>query len=123
MSIHPLLVPASLLFALHQLSQKWWQLSLPFADHYLDPLLCMPILLGIWQWEQQLLYKRSLTPADIWTATAALSVLFEVGFPYFSPGFTADWIDVILYFTGSALFLFTRGTYNSTKKQDLLQEV
>lgn len=105
MNRHPIFLPAIALFALHQLAQKWWLLSIPLADHYLDPLLCMPILLGIWQWEQYLLYQRRVKQSEYWILTVLLSILFEVGFPYFSSGFTSDWIDVLLYFTGTAIFI------------------
>ena len=118
-----MLLPASLLFMIHQFCQKWCQLSFPFADQYLDPLLCMPILLGIWQLEQYYLYKRTITAAEAWVLTALLSILFEVGFPRFSPHFTADWIDAVLYFSGTALFLLTSYIMARAKKKQLLPQV
>ena len=50
--LHPLFLGAAALFIAHQLSQKVWGLSLPWADSYLDPLLCMPLLLTGYTAEQ-----------------------------------------------------------------------
>lgn len=123
MNFHPLFLPAIVLFTLHQLAQKWWQLSIPLADHYLDPLLCMPILLGIWQWEQHLLFRRAVTQSEFWILTVLLSILFEVGFPYFSSGFRADWIDVLLYFIGTAGFIYIMPESEWIKKSSLVTKV
>lgn len=108
MQLHALFIPACCLFILHQLLQKLWLVPLSLADQYLDPLLCMPILLGIWQMEQALVFKRKITPLHIWILTALLAVLFEIGFPTFSDQFTGDWKDALLYGTGTGLFLLLR---------------
>ncbi|PHN02032.1 hypothetical protein CRP01_33900 [Flavilitoribacter nigricans DSM 23189 = NBRC 102662] len=99
---------AGTIFIAHQLLQKAWQISIPLADQYLDPLLCMPLLLGIWQWEKKLLFRHQITTGEIWLLTLLLSLLFEIGFPLLSPNFTADWRDALLYFAGAFLFLTFR---------------
>lgn len=104
MRIHPLYILSAILFLVHQLLQKFWQISLPLADQYLDPLLCMPLLLGIWQWEKKILFDHAISFAEIWILTFLLSLLFEIGFPILSPRFTSDWRDVLLYFAGTTLF-------------------
>jgi hypothetical protein len=116
MPVHPLYVSAGVLFILHQLLQKVWLISIPLADHYLDPLLCMPLLLGIWQWEKKLLFQHRVSAAEVWMLTALLSLVFEIVFPALSPKFTSDWRDILLYFAGTTLFLFVQTGYlNSVK--------
>lgn len=105
MQIHPLYMLAGLLFIVHQLLQKVGQVSIPLVDHYLDPLLCMPLLLGLRQWEQQLLYGRKINTAECWILTFLLTLLFEIGFPRWSAQFTADWRDALLYGIGTLIFL------------------
>lgn len=100
-----LFVLSAVLFTAHQLTQKVWEISIPWADSYLDPLLCMPILLTGFTIEQRWLTKRpSLQPIEILAATGFLSFLFEWGFPRWSTGFTQDPWDVAAYFCGAALF-------------------
>lgn len=105
---HPLLLPALLLFVLHQLLQKWWHIPIPLLDQYLDPLLCMPILVGLWEIEQKMLFKRHISNMEIIMLTIGLSLLFEIGFPRFSPHFTADWWDAALYFLGTFFYILLR---------------
>jgi hypothetical protein len=103
--LNPLFITASLLFAAHQLSQKVWGLSLPWADSYLDPLLCMPLLLTVYQIEQSWLWGRKKMPlAEILIVTTVLSLVFEVIFPGLSHRFTADMLDVAAYFAGALLY-------------------
>lgn len=80
---------------------------IPWADSYLDNLLCFPILLtGLlaerrW-WKKDDTYVFSFF--EIMVITAVLSWIFEVLFPKWSPGFTTDIWDVVAYFTGAILF-------------------
>ncbi|MCB0595720.1 MAG: hypothetical protein H6557_25985 [Lewinellaceae bacterium] len=98
-----------LLFLLHQFTQKVLHLSIPWADNYLDPLLCMPILLGGYQMEQRwLLGRQQLSFGEVMAITAFLSFVFEYLFPRFSAGFTADWWDVAAYFAGAWMFCLAR---------------
>lgn len=108
MRAHPLYIAACILFILHQLLQRVWSVPLPWADQFLDPLLCMPILLGLLQWEQRLLYRRRLRTGDYWLLTLVLALLFELVFPRLSSGFTADYRDALLYFAGTAGFLWVQ---------------
>ncbi len=97
------------IFALHQIAQKGFQLSVPWADAYLDPLLCMPLLLGFWQWERSRLWNLPrLQTWEIISATMVMAVLFEWGFPRWSDGFTSDMADVLVYILGSGLFCLVR---------------
>lgn len=123
MPVHPLYILAGVLFILHQLLQKVWLISIPLADHYLDPLLCMPLLLGIWQWEKQWLFQHKVSTTEVWVLTAVLGLLFEMVFPVLSPEFTSDWRDILLYFAGTTLFLLVRSGQLDTKKDPLLETV
>ena len=94
-----------LLFLSHQFTQKVLGLSIPWADNYLDPLLCMQILLSGFRLEQRwLLGRQRLTLFEVLAITSFLSFVFEYLFPRFSSGFTADWWDVAAYFAGAAAF-------------------
>jgi hypothetical protein len=93
------------LFAAHQLGQKVLGLSIPWADNYLDPLLCMPILLTLLEWERRFIWGAGpLRLHEIMIATGLLSVLFECGFPAWSARFTADIWDVAAYFAGAGAY-------------------
>lgn len=96
----------ALLFGLHQLLQKGLGMAIPWADNYLDPLLCMPLLLGLFEWEQQRLFgRRKLHLWEALVLTGLLSVLFECGFPRWSDRFTTDIWDVAAYYVGTAAYL------------------
>jgi hypothetical protein len=99
-----------LLFLAHQLAQKVWGVVIPWADAYLDPLLCMPLLLTGLAWQQRWLSGRPrLRLAEIVLATAMVAFFSEWLFPLWSASFTADPCDVAAYFAGAALFfLFSR---------------
>ncbi|MCO6476602.1 MAG: hypothetical protein J5I94_08265 [Phaeodactylibacter sp.] len=99
-----------LLFFAHQFTQKVLHLPIPWADNYLDPLLCMPILLGGYRLEQHWLLRRQrLSLFEVLAITALLSFIFEWIFPRFSSGFTTDWWDVAAYFAGAlGFYLFQK---------------
>ena len=93
------------LFLAHQFAQKVLGLSIPWADNYLDTLLCMPILLSGFRLEQHwLLGRQRLTLFEVLAITSFLSFVFEYLFPRFSSSFTADWWDVWAYFAGAVAF-------------------
>ncbi len=104
-SSNPVTIFSLLLFFAHQFTQKVLHLPIPWADGYLDPLLCMPILLGGYRLEQRWLFGRQrLSLFEVLAITALLSFIFEWIFPRFSSGFTTDWWDVAAYFAGAFLF-------------------
>lgn len=90
---------------LHQVAQKGMGWQWTWADSYLDPLLCMPLLLGLaaWEWDRRF-GKKQLQLLEIVWLTFAAALLFEWGFPAWSAAFTADVWDVAAYATGSALY-------------------
>lgn len=104
----PAFIVIGIAFVIHQLLQKILHINLPWLDHYLDPLLCMPILLTLLLAERRhLFYKNNnyqLSLKEVMIALIILSVLFEVVFPKLSSKFTADWGDIITYIIGSSFF-------------------
>lgn len=92
----------------HQLAQKVFRVSLPWADSYLDPLLLMPILLQLVLWERRVLFAKGPRYTLEWWRVALIcllvSVLAEVAFPVMSPKFTADPYDIVCYGLGAFAF-------------------
>ncbi len=96
------------LFLLHQLAQKLMNINFEPADNYLDPLLLMPILLHLIKMERQWLLKRKYTFRfwEIILWTVSISIITEYFFPKWNNKFTADYIDVLLYFAGVVIYYF-----------------
>ena len=97
-----------ILFIGHQILQKVMGIAIPILDNQLDPFLCMPLLLSLWQLERHYLWKLPirLSIAEIVSATLLLMFLFEYFFPLWHAGFTADYYDLIAYSLGSLFFFF-----------------
>lgn len=95
------------LFLLHQVLQKGLHVQLPLPDAYLDPLLCVPILLGLVSVERGLLFQRAhISLLEVIFFVVLCSALFELGFPRWSPAFTYDAWDVLAYAAGGVLFWY-----------------
>jgi hypothetical protein len=95
------------LFIAHQLLQKAFNISLPYIDCYLDPLLCMPILLYLLLIERRYFWRQkvtSLSSATIIAATIFIIVIAEILFPLYTTAFVFDIIDIALYCLGAAFF-------------------
>lgn len=94
--------------AAHQLTQKGLHLSLPLLDNYLDPLLCMPILLHLRRWEKNLGGPSDAFPAlpnwEIFLWFVLTAILAEIIFPALSKRFTGDSLDAVAYAAGSLLY-------------------
>lgn len=96
-------------FAAHQIAQRlldldWWP-----ADHYLDPLLSIPLLLSLAEAEQRWLLRgrgwRGYSALEIAAMTAALALVFEFAFPRLDPsGQTYDPLDFVAYGVGGLLY-------------------
>ena len=84
--------------------------SLPeLANNYLNDLLCMPIVLKICQYAVQFIKsdKQLKIPIKIsFTLTVLYAIYFELVLPQFHSRYTADGMDVILYFLGLLFFLW-----------------
>lgn len=105
---HSLFLSSLGLFLLHQVLQKMLLIRLSWADAYLDPLLAMPILLPLLNWERGMSNVkpfRLLSTLHCWLITAYVSFVSEWIFPLLSPRFTTDPLDVVLFFAGTGLHL------------------
>lgn len=90
-------------FALHQWGLLLWGKTWWFLDSFLDPLLAVPVLVGVPSALAGLLMRRALPlPASwIWSFAVLLAVLFEVWIPTFDARFTADSRDALAYLLGA----------------------
>lgn len=96
------------------------QLSLPLSspiNNHLNDLLCMPIVLKICQYAVRCIKRdEHLTiPIKISvTVTVLYAIYFELLLPKFNDRYTADFIDVVLYFIGLLFFIWIE---NLSKKE------
>lgn len=84
------------------------QVEVPFwATAYINDFLCMPIVLTTCLFVVHLIKRdRSirLSLFSILSLTIFYAVYFEVVLPRINPRYTADLIDVLMYFSGSLIF-------------------
>lgn len=110
-----LFVICTTLFLIHQYLQKYLGIGVKVADSYLDPLLAMPILLHLVNLERKWITKKKpLSDGEMWGYCLLVAMIAEVIFPLITPNFTYDLLDIVLYLTGTIIYLFTvklnRGT-------------
>ena len=104
-------IACCIIFLAHQITQRVLQLSIPFADNYLDNFLATPILLTLLLIERRAFFGYGenyiLSVPEVCWVTVFIAVVGEVLFPQLSQDFTADWLDVPIYVLGSLLFYVT----------------
>jgi len=97
-------------FLLHQIVEKILDVHFSFLDSYLDPFLCIPIMLTFLLFERRVFFRQGntfvLSSLEIIVATIVMICISELLFPYLSSQFTADWHDAIGMFCGSVYFYF-----------------
>ena len=94
------------LFSIHQLLQKVAGIKWTIIDGYLDDILCIPIILYLWNWEKRLFLrdkKYAIPLLESFVLTVVLALLFEFIFPRLSSGFTYDPYDFLAYGLGYIL--------------------
>jgi len=85
-------------------------IALPsLIDNYINDFPCLPIVLGgisfVIRWlKKDDKYRFSF--AFIFFMASYYSFYFEYYLPKCNPRYTADWIDVLLYFSGALAFFF-----------------
>lgn len=95
------------------------RLSLPLpavVNNYVNDLLCLPLLLGAMTFVIRRFKKdNSFTFSIGFVVFLACyySFYFEYYLPEVNPRYTADWIDVILYFSGGFVFFFSEKQKNT----------
>ncbi|WP_157472255.1 hypothetical protein [Neolewinella persica] len=81
--------------------------STPWVDAYLDPLLALPILLGLLLFERRLIFRiQRLSLLEVCLVSIVLMLIFEEGFPRWEPAFVRDYYDYIAYLFGSVYFWY-----------------
>lgn len=94
------------LFLLNLLLLKFFQMP-DFFSSYLNDLLCMPVVLGICLFVIRKFSKNEQLRISLFSAfslAALYSVYFEVYLPEVNQRYTADLVDVLLYFSGALIF-------------------
>lgn len=102
------------LFVLHQVGQKIVGISLPLIDSYLDPLLCMPILLQLITWERQLFHRSNtyiLPRSHIFGYFLLISIVCEWVLPRWNPKLISDPWDVLAYALGTVMYVLVATPY------------
>jgi len=99
------------LFALHQFFQKILGWNIPILDSYLDPLLCLPIFMGMMLFERRFFLRKinnnkmyTFSILETYLIAIVLSIVFEEGFPRWSDQFTKDYFDYVFYSVGALFF-------------------
>lgn len=79
----------------------------PFLDGYGADLLAVPLILFCTSLVTKFLYGKHLVQRAnlVFAVVIYISIFFEVVLPYFSVKYTADWLDIICYFTGGVIYL------------------
>lgn len=95
-----LLIVSILFLGIHQLFQKLFHWNYWPLDNFLDPILGVIVLLALYRWEKH----QTLQKATILVFTGIFMFISEVMFPYCSPKFTADWLDLIMIACGGCIF-------------------
>ena len=99
-----------LLIALAIYSMQRLGLQLPaIINNYVNDLLCLPLLLGVMNYIIRFLKKEQsyVFPIGFILFLASYySVYFELYLPTVNARYTADWIDVYLYFSGGLGYYF-----------------
>lgn len=94
--------------------QIWLYLEFPLPNllrFYLADLLCMPVVLSICLFSARSIKKDpklNLSAFSIFSLFVFYSVYFEVLMPEIHERYTADPLDVLMYFCGSLIFLFVQ---------------
>lgn len=74
---------------------------------YVNDFLCMPVVLTISLKVVHLIKKDTsirLPMALVLTLTSFYAIYFEYYMPLVEPRYTADWLDVVMYFAGALIF-------------------
>jgi len=99
------------LYAIVQLSRHY-EFYLPeFLNNYLTDFLCMPIVLTLCLFGIRVIHKKEhleLNGFMIISMTLFYAVLFEFILPKYSTNYTADPLDVMMYFFGTLFFWVIR---------------
>ncbi|MBP9150766.1 MAG: hypothetical protein KBF73_00640 [Flavobacteriales bacterium] len=102
---NPVFLTCLLLASINQISEKGFGVFVPMIHSYLDDLLCFPIVLTLglaayrWHWPNYRLTLWHMLPVFL-----VYSFYFEVYLPKTSSNYTSDFVDVLMYLCGLAIF-------------------
>ncbi|WP_300440506.1 hypothetical protein [Christiangramia sp.] len=101
----------------------YFHVNLPrWTRHYLKDFLCMPVVLGICliiaQWLKQD-KELKLGLLIILCLSTFYSIYFEFLLPLFVARYTADFLDLLMYFTGATFFYLLQYIGKGKKKAAL----
>ena len=103
----PYFLIAILLYLIVHLGRFGWYEPIKIVNSYLTDLLCMPIILTFCLAGIRLLKRIPtyvLTLPMIVAMTTFYAILFEYYLPNANSKYTADFVDVIMYFAGAGLY-------------------
>ena len=89
----------------------------PIINNYLNDLLCMPIVLFTCQYVLRKLKSDSRIQIPlrlVFLLTIGYALFFEYYLPQVQDRYTADYIDIILYFAGAVFFYSAERNMKST---------
>lgn len=97
-----------LLFSIHQIIQKGFQINIPVVDDYLDPFCLGAIALHAFTWEQNYLFEKDqISIIEICLVVLFLAWVTEILFPIWSNQFTEDAMDFVAIVFGAIWFILT----------------
>jgi cobalamin biosynthesis protein CobD/CbiB len=116
---HPVFLAGVAIYVLIRLLRKN-DYPLPhWINGHLTDLICLPIVLMICLAVVRVLKRNSfieIKPGLIALICLEYALIFEWILPQKSRIYTADWIDVVMYFLGGLIFFFIQPIFRKEKK-------
>lgn len=95
------------------------EIALPaLINNYVNDFLCLPIVLSICCYLIRIVKRDTYFKLSLFTilsVTTYYSVYFEYYLPKVNPRYTADIIDVLLYFSGALVYYIMQDSRQKTK--------
>jgi hypothetical protein len=83
---------------------------LPYVNGHINDAFAIPVIANLALWFQRAFVVKSnyyvLARWQVFFIVVYVSVIFEGLLPWLSKAYTADWMDVLLYFLGGIFFHF-----------------
>jgi hypothetical protein len=118
---HPIFVGSLAVYILIRLLRKNNYDIPEWINGYLTDLICIPIVLMICLALVRSIKRDSLIEIKPWLIALICieyALIFEWFLPQKSSIYTADWIDVLMYFFGGIIFFFTQPFFRPVKKSN-----
>lgn len=118
---HPIFFGSLAIYILIRLLRKNNYDIPEWINGYLTDLICIPIVLMICLAMVRSIKRDSLIEIKPWLIALICieyALIFEWFLPQKSSIYTADWIDVVMYFSGGIIFFFVQPFFRSTQKSN-----